>query len=154
MNEYTLVYAKPVNTGKENILLILKEKPDWQKGRLNLPGGKIQENESILDCAVRELKEETGLDAVGSATLMGQIVGDGYIVYCVKVPVFQELLTDWQTEEGIFAWMDWLEVKDSKLILPNLRIIVPLMVMGVTDWIIQGDDIFNIEFNYGSTRKV
>ena len=45
----------------ENVALIRKEKPDWQKGYLNGPGGKIEEGESSHDAMVREFEEETGL---------------------------------------------------------------------------------------------
>jgi len=44
-----------------SVLLIEKKRPPWQYGRLNLPGGKIEPNESPAECASRELEEETGL---------------------------------------------------------------------------------------------
>lgn len=44
------------------VLLIEKTKPDWQKGRLNLPGGHIEQGETCLQCVRREFQEETGLD--------------------------------------------------------------------------------------------
>lgn len=34
------------------------------KGTWSFPGGKIEENETIIEAAKRELKEETGLEAV------------------------------------------------------------------------------------------
>lgn len=45
----------------ESVLLIRKNKPDWQKGKLNGVGGKIEENETEDDAMVREFKEETNL---------------------------------------------------------------------------------------------
>jgi len=34
----------------------------------NLPGGKLQEDESPIDCAIREVSEETGIDIYASDT--------------------------------------------------------------------------------------
>jgi 8-oxo-dGTP diphosphatase len=45
----------------ENVLLIHKLRPEWQNGKLNGIGGKIEPGESSLDCIVREIKEETDL---------------------------------------------------------------------------------------------
>lgn len=45
----------------ENTLLIRKNRPDWQKGRLNGVGGKVEEHETSYEAMVRECEEECGL---------------------------------------------------------------------------------------------
>jgi 8-oxo-dGTP diphosphatase len=45
----------------DRVLLIRKNKPDWQKGRLNGVGGKIEPGELPLNAMIREFEEETGL---------------------------------------------------------------------------------------------
>ena len=45
----------------ENILLIRKNRPDWQKGRLNGVGGKVEDQETSYEAMVRECEEECGL---------------------------------------------------------------------------------------------
>ena len=48
----------------ENDILILK-RPDWvhwAPSKWAFPGGKIENNETSLDAAIRETKEETNLD--------------------------------------------------------------------------------------------
>ena len=40
---------------------ILKNKPDWQAGRLNGVGGKVEPNEYPDQAMVREFEEETGV---------------------------------------------------------------------------------------------
>lgn len=46
----------------KNVALIHKQKPAWQRGKLNAIGGKIQSGESADDAMRREFREETGLD--------------------------------------------------------------------------------------------
>lgn len=43
-------------------MLIQKNRPKWQEGRLNFPGGHIEENENSFDCVSREFKEECDVD--------------------------------------------------------------------------------------------
>jgi 8-oxo-dGTP diphosphatase len=43
------------------IVLIKKIKPEWQKGKYNLPGGKTKTGETPQECISREFYEETGL---------------------------------------------------------------------------------------------
>ena len=64
MREYVIVLPKkdPRSWRPNEVLLVLKDKPEFQKGRLNLVGGKVEANEAPYDAAIRELKEETGLD--------------------------------------------------------------------------------------------
>lgn len=44
------------------VLLIKKKKPDWQKGKLNGIGGKIEEGETSFEAMRREFREEVGID--------------------------------------------------------------------------------------------
>lgn len=46
----------------KQVVLIWKNKPAWQKGKLNGVGGKIEENETPFAAMRREFKEETGID--------------------------------------------------------------------------------------------
>src|SRR5712692_10071415 len=45
-----------------NRILLGKRNKDPQRGSWVIPGGKIEAFESIADAAVREIKEETGLE--------------------------------------------------------------------------------------------
>ena len=48
------------NKDKDKILMCERKK-DPYKGKLNLVGGKVEENEDELHAAYRELEEETGI---------------------------------------------------------------------------------------------
>ena len=60
MKKYTVGFI--FNQALDKVLLIQKNRPEWQKGKLNGVGGKIEPNEESADCMVREVFEETGLE--------------------------------------------------------------------------------------------
>jgi 8-oxo-dGTP diphosphatase len=47
--------------GLRNVALIEKQKPEWQKGRFNGIGGKVEEGEAFDVAMSREFHEETGV---------------------------------------------------------------------------------------------
>lgn len=52
------------NKDLTEVLLITKNRPEWQKGAINGLGGKCEKGESMLDCVAREVWEESGLKIV------------------------------------------------------------------------------------------
>lgn len=48
---------------KDDKVLLVKENRQDVSGLLNLPAGKLEPNETLVQGALREIKEETGLDA-------------------------------------------------------------------------------------------
>jgi 8-oxo-dGTP diphosphatase len=44
----------------DRVLLIRKNRPAWQAGLLNGPGGKVEQGETPIDAMVREWNEEIG----------------------------------------------------------------------------------------------
>ncbi len=150
MNEYVVVHAKPMGESNDwQVLLVMKDRPNWQKGRLNLVGGKVEKGESPLLAAVRELKEETGLDPYPgdwavqahwhalSCREMGRIVDDvdDAVVYCFNILVDKDMpLTPRDGETEVVRWYPWHPVRKDPRLMPSLRIMLPLMMAGVDDW--------------------
>jgi 8-oxo-dGTP diphosphatase len=62
------------------LALILKARPDWQKGKFNGIGGHIEQDESPKDAMDREWQEETQSDAI-DWTLFVHLVGKDYEVF-------------------------------------------------------------------------
>lgn len=58
MKKYNLVLV--YDESKENILMCKREKEPY-KGMFNLVGGKIEQDETDIESAYRELEEETGI---------------------------------------------------------------------------------------------
>ena len=59
MQRYTLGFV--FHEGLDQILLIHKTHPEWQAGKVNGLGGKIEDGEDSASCITREIKEEAGL---------------------------------------------------------------------------------------------
>ena len=145
---FVIIYAYDPKI-PDKVLLIKKDSPDFMKGLLNFPGGKIDKNESALECAVRELKEETGLTAL-SASVAGKVISKEDLIYCVKIKVdsSQEINPD-QDETEPVNWFD-MKILDDNSLIPNLRVMIPLLRKDVSDWQL-------IDWSaswYGETHKV
>lgn len=48
-----------------SVVMVKKARPDWQAGKLNGVGGKVEPGETPVQAMVREFKEETGLKVSG-----------------------------------------------------------------------------------------
>lgn len=140
-----VVYAHdPQHPGR--VLLVKKDRPAWQKGCLNLLGGKIEEGETELETALRELKEESGLKLYKKqhkdVKLMGAIVSNVNTVYCVSLPVDSSLaLKPRKGETEKVKWYDWDDARKDPRLIPNLLCIIPLIQSGVTGWFLDGHTV-------------
>lgn len=99
-----MVMIQDNNTGK---VLVQDRTKSW-KG-LSFPGGHVEEGESFVDSAIREIKEETGLNiknlqACGVIHWCNNKNYDRYIEFLYKTTDFSgELLSE--SEEGKVYWM-------------------------------------------------
>lgn len=135
MKEYVVIHTRLFDLGaaQNKVLLIHKRKPAWQAGRLNLLGGKVEEGEDAIACAIRELKEESGLEG-GSTLLCGSIVGNQSLVHCVRIDVSDSDLSPGADEIEKVEWFNMADAIVDERLMPNLQIIIPLMHMGVVGW--------------------
>lgn len=118
----------------EEVLLIEKVKPEWQLGKYNLPGGKIEpSDDSPEHAARRELREETDLFAEQSVKV-GTLKGDDWLVHVVKCRVWENEVHR-LTNERPFFLPAWQAIQHPSLI-PNLKLIIPLVYFNVTGWTI------------------
>lgn len=96
-------------------LLQDRVKKDW-KG-YTLPGGHIEQGESIVDAVIREMKEETGL-TIQNPKLCGvkqfPIEGGRYIVFLFTADKYSgELIS---SEEGTMHWINKDELDQVNLV--------------------------------------
>lgn len=127
-NRYVVGFC--FNSGLSQIILIEKNKPEWQKGYLNGVGGKIEGKETPIKAMVREFEEETGIST--SPTQWNQyfiIEGEDWIVYFFYRISGWVCLTDktfpnkpGQEIVSIYNVRDLFQLK----VIPNLRWLIPM----------------------------
>jgi 8-oxo-dGTP pyrophosphatase MutT (NUDIX family) len=142
MTQFVIAYAVRV-PHPDGIILMRRTKKDWQEGRLNLPGGHLEPDESPIEGACRELKEETGIVASLTDTqLIGKLVIGHHHIYVCHCPYrehhngHKQLPTN-NCSEGDILHRSWQEVKDDPDLLPELQIIIPLCQAHVHGWRVQ-----------------
>lgn len=59
---FSYVVGFMFNPARDLVLLIEKDRPVWQAGKLNGVGGKLEDGEDPMFAMVREFKEETGIE--------------------------------------------------------------------------------------------
>ena len=143
----TLCYV--INKKNNSTLMIhrVKKENDYHHGKWNGLGGKFEPGESPEECAIREIKEESGL-TVKDIVMKGLItfpMFDGkedWYVFLFVTDNFEGELID--SNEGNLAW-----IPNEKLTEINLwegdKIFIP--------WLFQ-DKFFSAKFNYKDGRFI
>jgi 8-oxo-dGTP pyrophosphatase MutT (NUDIX family) len=125
-------------------VFVLKNRPAWQAGKINLPGGKVELGETPEQAVIREINEELGIDLTeekqSQPTLMGQIVGKGGVIWCFKADSSKTQVIPRDEETEYFFWEELDLVRIDHRCLPNLKLIVPLMHKEVTKWVIRDEN--------------
>lgn len=95
--EYVLGFA--FSRDRKDIALIEKKKPDWQAGKLNGIGGKVEPHDpNPMEAMIREFREETGVITSGDDwDLFAVLSGNGYEMYCYRA--FNNKMYECNTQE-------------------------------------------------------
>jgi 8-oxo-dGTP diphosphatase len=103
---------------RNNQILMLNRENAPTKGLWNGVGGKVENNETPLECVIREVKEETDIDISDIQIEDKGIItweadhtfSGGMYVFLVDIPKSHVYLTPRKTDEGILDWksVTWL----------------------------------------------
>lgn len=126
--EYTCGFLHCVTT--DRILLLRKEKPLWQRGKLNGIGGKIELGEDPLSAMRREWSEETQRDITPQWELFATLHFPEAKVHFFRAQVNREvgLPTDGESNDvgEMFMWVARDALPHVMNIIPNLIWIIPM----------------------------
>lgn len=130
---------------KDYVALIRKNKPEWQRGKLNGIGGKLEIGETIKEAMMREFSEEAGMWInYWQRFCFLYYPTTNAVIHFFKATLHREederLLTSVTDEE--VAWYfrpHWCQ----KEIIPNLKWLIPLA---------QGEDFISAEVEGDPTK--
>lgn len=91
----------------------------WRPGQWNLPGGGIDEGETNEQAAIRELKEETGLQAVGVRklrTIKYRGGGDAFILHLFFSKDFRGTLHLDKNENDKYEWVGLEDLSNYRFV--------------------------------------
>jgi 8-oxo-dGTP pyrophosphatase MutT (NUDIX family) len=116
------VAASIVVCDPDGRILFIGEADPRVRGKINLPGGHLENGETVVECAVRELTKETGLTAMPSGLIGVYWQGDGIcFVFCghsdvtITEPGKDILNCEWLTLEEAIALSDSDVIRPKKL---------------------------------------
>lgn len=121
MQEYVIGFLFREN--KTEVALIRKNRPNWQKGKLNGIGGKIEPAELPYAAMCREFREEAGAD-VRDWVKFAELTCSDALIHFFRSEAEVEISS--QTDEEVF----WVPVGVQQVyystIIPNLRWLIPM----------------------------
>jgi 8-oxo-dGTP diphosphatase len=122
MQEYVTGFLFTLD--KRRVVLIRKNKPEWQKGKWNGVGGKIEAGETPLEAMQREFSEEAGVE-ITDWKEFAVISGDDYKVYFFSA---YDILPETKTMTDERVEVIHLSMLEENKIpyIANLRWLLPL----------------------------
>lgn len=109
---------------QHRVALICKERPDWQKGKWNGIGGRIEPTELPHAAMRREFREETGAQTI-QWSHAGTMRGQCWAVYVFKTRGVSAEDVRTTTDEEV-RWFHERDVYTNKRLLPNVAALVAL----------------------------
>lgn len=111
----------------EEVLLIHKNKPEWQKGKLNGLGGKLEANETAVACMVRETKEESDLFTVEKDWVyVGNLTSEIFFTEVFACIYSGDKNDAKSMEEQKIAWFSSKDLPTN--VITNLTWLIPLAI--------------------------
>ena len=120
---------------KDNEVVVTKyKKGNKKEGYYDIPGGKIEEGESPKQTAIREMKEETGIE-IQNLKYKGIMT----IEYPDRMFIFDTFISKeyegepQEFEENTSEWIDIDELLKKEKILSNIILLDKFLIKGLID---------------------
>lgn len=109
-----------------DVLLIRKNRPEWQAGKLNGIGGKIEDGEEPLEAMVREFEEEAGVRWPNwhNVAVLNGTKSEVHVFYSYSNTAFWNAET--QESEPLERWNVANSTPEGAV--PNLKWLIPAIL--------------------------
>lgn len=150
-----------IENGKVVITKYLKGK---KVGYYDIPGGKIEENETSEDAAIREMKEETGINVsnlINKGIFEVEYLDRKFVFDVFNAQKYEGKLQNF--EENTSEWIDIETLLNQEKILSNILILDENVNKALYDdklnfhikvKVDEDENILNFEYRLGSSKKV
>lgn len=131
MSKTIYVCGFAFNFDRTRVVLIKKNRPEWQKGFLNGVGGHVKKDEDIQDAMEREFKEETGVQ-IWAWNCFCHYEGKDYIVHFLKcfTAMINQVKSVTDEKVKVYSVSELNNESDNGLsenkTIPNLKWLIPL----------------------------
>lgn len=129
---------------KDDSVIVIKYKTEVNKDYYDIPGGKIETNETSIDASIREFKEETGIDILKQRYKGNVIIEYPNIIFDFDIYLVEEfsgIPKEFKENYSIWLNIDQLFNKSKKF--PSIEILKYLKEENV-DFKIYSDENHNI----------
>lgn len=100
-----------------NVLLLKRgDSAPWMPGRFCLPGGRLETNESLEDCALREVYEETNIVLVRDSLVPFEIKYKNNRTKIVFASIVSSDIVNLNWEHSDYKWVSFDNINNYKLV--------------------------------------
>lgn len=109
---------------EDDKIVVIKYKREMDKDYYDIPGGKIEENETSLQASIREFKEETGIEITNP-----EYKGNVIIEYRNRIFDFDIYVVNKyngepkEFEENYSMWVDIQKLMKEEKVFPSIEIL-------------------------------
>lgn len=132
----------------DNKVIVIKYKTNKNMNYYDIPGGKIEENESAINASIREFKEETGIEIINQKYKGNVIVEYPNMIFDFDIYLVNDYKDNpKEFEENYSMWISIEDLLKENKKFPSVEIIKHLDGNNINLKIYSDDDhnILNIE---------
>ena len=132
----------------DNKVIVIKYKTNKNMNYYDIPGGKVEENESAIDASIREFKEETGIEVINQKYKGNVIIEYPNMVFDFDIYLVNDYKGNPQEfDENYSMWINIEDLINENKKFPSVEIIKDLENNDINLKIYSDDNhnILNIE---------